>query len=307
MFALDLRPGSFKISLNEGVNLVHPQVSEALKGFPYPELVASTFSMENNRMVPGVSVAGPRVITFDSILKYGRYPLAEIIKDLLEICRRELMCDVEMEFAADIFNGVSGPGLVLKLLQVRPVGEFSEDTTTTYEKAAESISNVILKSAKALGSGYVDNMKYLIHVPSSTFDSAHTREMASEIAGLNERMKKEGASYALIGPGRWGSSDPWLGIPVLWSEISEARMIVESAIPGYQIEPSQGTHFFQNITSLGVGYLTIDTVRKDGFIDEGMISGLDCEYSGQYVKLYKAPQTMVGFIDRSNNKAILGF
>ena len=98
-----------------------------------------------------------------------------------------------------------------------------------------------------------------------------------------------------------------MGIPVLWSDISEARMIVESAIPGYQIEPSQGTHFFQNITSLGVGYLTIDTVRKDGFIDESLISSLDCVYSGTYVKLYKAPESMTGFIDRSNNKAILGF
>lgn len=307
MYALDLKPGSFKISLNEGVNLAHPQVTEVLNHFPHPEMVASTFSIENNRMVPGVNVKGPRVISFDSILKYGRYPLATIIKDLLDICKKELMCDIEMEFAADIFNGPSGSGLVLKLLQVRPVGEFSEDTTITFEKASESISNTILQSAKALGSGYVDNMRYLIHVPSSTFDSSHTREMASEIASLNERMKKEGASYALIGPGRWGSSDPWLGIPVLWSDISEARMIVESAIPGYQIEPSQGTHFFQNITSLGVGYLTIDTVRKDGFIDESLISSLDCVYSGTYVKLYKAPESMTGFIDRSNNKAILGF
>ena len=307
MYALDLKPGAFKISLNEGVNLAHPQVTEVLNHFPHPEMVASTFSIENNRMVPGVNVKGPRVISFDSILKYGRYPLATIIKDLLDICKKELMCDIEMEFAADIFNGPSGYGLVLKLLQVRPVGEFSEDTTITFEKASESISNIILQSAKALGSGYVDNMRYLIHVPSSTFDSSHTREMASEIASLNERMKKEGASYALIGPGRWGSSDPWLGIPVLWSDISEARMIVESAIPGYQIEPSQGTHFFQNITSLGVGYLTIDTVRKDGFIDESLISSLDCVYFGTYVKLYKAPESMTGFIDRSNNKAILGF
>lgn len=307
MYALDLKPGSFKISLNEGVNLAHPQVTEVLNHFPHPEMVASTFSIENNRMVPGVNVKGPRVISFDSILKYGRYPLATIIKDLLDICKKELMCDIEMEFAADIFSGPFGSGLVLKLLQVRPVGEFSEDTTITFEKASESISNIILQSAKALGSGYVDNMRYLIHVPSSTFDSSHTREMASEIASLNERMKKEGASYALIGPGRWGSSDPWLGIPVLWSDISEARMIVESAIPGYQIEPSQGTHFFQNITSLGVGYLTIDTVRKDGFIDESLISSLDCVYSGTYVKLYKAPESMTGFIDRSNNKAILGF
>ena len=307
MYALDLRPGAFKISRNEGINLVNIPVNEALAAFSHPELVASTFSVENNRMVPGITAKGPRVISFDAILKYGRYPLAQILMDLLEICRMELMCDVEMEFAADLTQTTSGQVLGLKLLQVRPVGEYSEDNTTTMEKVTESISTTILQSSKALGSGLFDEMKYIVHVPSATFDSAKTKEMAAEVAELNNRLKGEGERYVLIGPGRWGSSDPWLGIPVVWSDISEAKMIVETAIPGFQIEPSQGTHFFQNITSLGVGYLTIDTVCRDGSIDETMISEFECLHDGQFVKLYKAPQTMLGFIDRSNNKAILGF
>lgn len=307
MYALDLRPGAFKISRNEGINLVNIPVNEALAAFSHPELVASTFSMENNRMVPGITAKGPRVISFDAILKYGRYPLAQILMDLLEICRKELMCDVEMEFAADLTQTTSGHVLGLKLLQVRPVGEYSEDNTTTMDKVTESISTTILQSSKALGSGLFDEMKYIVHVPSATFDSAKTKEMAAEVAELNNRLKGEGERYVLIGPGRWGSSDPWLGIPVVWSDISEAKMIVETAIPGFQIEPSQGTHFFQNITSLGVGYLTIDTVCRDGSIDETMISEFECLHDGQFVKLYKAPQTMLGFIDRSNNKAILGF
>ena len=307
MYALDLRPGAFKISRNEGINLVNIPVNEALAAFSHPELVASTFSMENNRMVPGITAKGPRVISFDAILKYGRYPLAQILMDLLEICRKELMCDVEMEFAADLTQTTSGQVLGLKLLQVRPVGEYSEDNTTTMDKVTESISTAILQSSKALGSGLFDEMKYIVHVPSATFDSAKTKEMAAEVAELNNRLKGEGERYVLIGPGRWGSSDPWLGIPVVWSDISEAKMIVETAIPGFQIEPSQGTHFFQNITSLGVGYLTIDTVCRDGSIDETMISEFECLHDGLFVKLYKAPQTMLGFIDRSNNKAILGF
>ena len=307
MYALDLRPGAFKISRNEGINLVNIPVNEALAAFSHPELVASTFSMENNRMVPGITAKGPRVISFDAILKYGRYPLAQILMDLLEICRKELMCDVEMEFAADLTQTTSGQVLGLKLLQVRPVGEYSEDNTTTMDKVTESISTAILQSSKALGSGLFDEMKYIVHVPSATFDSAKTKEMAAEVAELNNRLKGEGERYVLIGPGRWGSSDPWLGIPVVWSDISEAKMIVETAIPGFQIEPSQGTHFFQNITSLGVEYLTIDTVCRDGSIDETMISEFECLHDGQFVKLYKAPQTMLGFIDRSNNKAILGF
>ena len=144
-------------------------------------------------------------------------------------------------------------------------------------------------------------------MPSDIFDSAKTKEMAAEIAQFNNMVKKEGGSYLLIGPGRWGSSDPWLGIPVMWSEISEAKMIVESAIPGYQIEPSQGTHFFQNITSLGVGYLTIDTVRGDGFVDEKAMEGLEIVEEGRYTRLYKAPEGLEGYIDRLYNQSIVGY
>ena len=307
MYALDLRPGAFKISKNEGVNLAHSQVADILPHFSHPELVASTFSIENNRMLPGISAKGPRVISFDAILKYGRYPLVQIIKDILEICKKELMCDIEMEFAADIEQKETGLRLNVKLLQVRPVGEYSSDNSVSIDKVSEEMDHVLVRSSKALGSGRVDGITHILHVPSDIFDSAKTQEMAAEIAQFNSQVKKEGGSYLLIGPGRWGSSDPWLGIPVMWSEISEARMIVESAIPGYQIEPSQGTHFFQNITSLGVGYLTIDTVRKDGLIDEEKIESLECVGKGTYTRLYKAPQGMEGYIDRSSNEAIIGF
>ena len=307
LFALDMRAGSFKISRNEGVNLANPKVAEVLPSFPHPELVASTFSLENNRMVPGISATGPRVISFDSILKYGRYPVAQILTDVMQICREAMMCDIEIEFAADIKNRKNRQELVIKLLQVRPVAEFGDEKGMSIEKAEEMITNKLVTSTKALGSGFFDGMTHIISVPSKTFDSSRTREMAAEIAELNNKLKEEGASYLLVGPGRWGSSDPWLGIPVVWSDISEARMIVETAIPGYRIEPSQGTHFFQNITSLGVGYLTIDTVYGDGTVDEEAFAGLECIYDGQFVKLYKAPEGLSGFIDRQSNKSIIGY
>lgn len=307
MYALDLKPGAFKVSRNEGINLAHISVADALPGFSNPELVASTFSMENNRMLPGISAKGPRIISFDAILKYGRYPLAQIIRDILDICKKELMCDIEMEFAADIEQRETGSRLNVKLLQVRPVGEYGAGSEVSIEKAAEMLQHVLIRSSRALGSGRTDGMNYVIHVPSSTFDSAATREMAAEIAQFNEKIKKEGGSYLLIGPGRWGSSDPWLGIPVLWNDISEARMIVETAIPGYQIEPSQGTHFFQNITSLGVGYLTVDIVRGDGMVDEEGISILECVDEGRFTKLYKAPEGLDGYIERASGQAIVGY
>ena len=307
MYALDLRPGAFKISKNEGVNLAYSQIADILPSFSHPELVASTFSIENNRMLPGITAKGPRIISFDAILKYGRYPLAQIIKDVLDICKKELMCDIEIEFAADIVHKENGARMNVKLLQVRPVGEYSSDNSISIDKVSEEMEHVLIRSSKALGSGRIEGLTHIVHVPSDIFDSAKTKEMAAEIARFNDIVKKEGGSYLLIGPGRWGSSDPWLGIPVMWSEISEAKMIVESAIPGYQIEPSQGTHFFQNITSLGVGYLTIDTVRKDGFIDETKIESLECVSKGAYTRLYKAPNGLEGYIDRSSNEAVVGF
>ena len=280
-------------------------MAEQLEKYSHPELVASTFSIENNRMVPGITSKGPRVVSFDSILKYGRYPLAQIINELLQLCKKEQMCDVEMEFAADIIPGTGR--LVLNLLQVRPVGEFSEDRNTSYEKVSQEIESVIVESSNALGSGYLEDMQYVIYVPSETFDSAKTREMAAEVSEMNRFVKEKGASCLLVGPGRWGSSDPWLGIPVQWSDISEARMIVETAIQGYRIEPSQGTHFFQNITSLGVGYLTIDTVRGDGTVNEELLMQLECVTEGKYVRLCRTQEKMIGYIDRSSNRAIVGY
>ena len=258
-------------------------------------------------MVPGVSVQGPRVVSFDAILRYGRFPISQCIKEILAICREELLCEVEMEFAVDVIPGSNGQGVVLKLLQVRPISEYSDECGASIESIEASLTKTLVKSSKALGSGQFKDMKYIVMVPSAGFDSSRTREMAAEIAKLNNRMKAEGASYLLVGPGRWGSSDPWLGIPVMWSDISEAKMIVETAIPGFRIEPSQGTHFFQNITSLGVGYLTIDTVIGDGMIDESAISEFECVESSQFVKLYKAPEGFSGYIDRSTNESLIGF
>lgn len=306
MYALDLSPGSFKISRNDGINLIERPVAEMLDNFPYPWLVASTFSAGDNRIVPGITVPGSRIISFDAILKYGKFPIAQALAEIMEICRKELMCDVELEFAADVIPGSDGNECVLKLLQVRPVGGYADEKDSSMEQVKSEMTETFVISPKALGSGRISGMEYIVYVDPSAFDSAHTREMAAEIAGINTWMKTENASYLLIGPGRWGSSDPWLGIPVVWSDISEARMIVECAIPGFRIEPSQGTHFFQNITSLGVGYLTVDTVSGKGFVDSKKITSLQCVQQGRYVKLFKAPKELTAFIDRDSSEAVAG-
>ena len=306
MYALDLRPGAFKISRNEGINLVNVPVGEELDRYPYASLVGSTFSFSDNRIVPGVTSAGSRIVTFDAILKYGRFPLASIIKDILEICRQELMCDVELEFAADPVELSGGNQLVLKLLQVRPIGEYFKDNAETMENIMSQISRMVVTSPKALGSGPVDNMKHIVYVSPSSFDSAYTREMADEIRSFNNLLKAEDKSYMLVGPGRWGSSDPWLGIPVAWSDISNAKLIVECAIPGFQIEPSQGTHFFQNLTSLGVGYLNVDTVTSEGSVDFDWLDSLQPCRQGSFVRVIELEQPLKAFIDRNSSSAVVG-
>ncbi len=306
MYALDLRPGAFMISRDDAVNLVKMPVSEALKGYNHPELVASTFSTADNRMLPGINSQGPRIITFDYILKYGRYPLAQILADLLQICKKEMMCDIEMEFAMDVIPESPSQECVIKLLQVRPVVDYAEAQEIHIEQVEESMSKIFIRSENALGSGEISGFTHILYVDPALFDSARTKDIASEISQMNSELKEQNASYILIGPGRWGSSDPWLGIPVLWSNISEAKLIVECAIPGFRIEPSQGTHFFQNITSLGIGYLTVDTVLNEKAIDTAFLESLNCVKEGKFVKMLEAPASTAAFIDRKSNKAVAG-
>lgn len=306
MYALDLRPGAFKISRNDSINLTLRPVTEALEEFPYPDLVASTYRASDYRIVPGTREEGSRIISFDAILKYGKFPLPQILRDLMEICRNELMSDVEIEFAADIIPESGGEQCVLKLLQVRPVSEFSSDGNMTLDQVEAEIEHRIVTSDKALGCGKIEGMRHIVYVPAERFDSARTRDIAADLSRINAGFRAAGKNYLLIGPGRWGSSDPWLGIPVLWSDISEARMIVECAIPGFRIEPSQGTHFFQNITSLGIGYLNIDTVISPDSLDESAFLEMEIEEQTDYVTVYHSPKDIIAFIDRNTSRAVAG-
>ena len=306
MYALDLRPGAFKISRNDSINLTLRPVTEALEEFPYPDLVASTYRASDYRIVPGTREEGSRIISFDAILKYGKFPLPQILRDLMEICRNELMSDVEIEFAADIIPESGGEQCVLKLLQVRPVSEFSSDGNMTLDQVEAEIEHRIVTSDKALGCGKIEGMRHIVYVPAERFDSARTRDIAADLSRINAGFRAAGKNYLLIGPGRWGSSDPWLGIPVLWSDISEARMIVECAIPGFRIEPSQGTHFFQNITSLGIGYLNIDTVISPDSLDESAFLEMEIEEQTDYVTVYRSPKDIIAFIDRNTSRAVAG-
>lgn len=303
MFALDLRPGAFKISRNEGVNLAHIPVTEVIPDYANSNLVFSTYSAVNSRIVPGVEESGARIVSFDAILKYGKYPLAKALSEIMDICRKELLCEVEIEFAADV--APSGK-LSLKLLQVRPISSYSAEQEVNFDELKTSLGTLFLESGKALGNGFVNDVSHIVYIAPDKFNSLSTREIAAELAEINNTFKSRNEGYILIGPGRWGSSDPNLGIPVIWSDISEAKMIVEYSMPGFQVEPSQGTHFFQNITSLGVGYLSIDTVAGDGNVDFDALGGLDCEQAMKYAVVLHTEEPITAYIERNTNRALAG-
>ena len=303
MFALDLRPGAFKISRNEGVNLAHIPVTEVIPDYANSNLVFSTYSAVDSRIVPGVEESGARIVSFDAILKYGKYPLAKALSEIMDICRKELLCEVEIEFAADV--APSGK-LSLKLLQVRPISSYSTEQEVNFDELKASLGTLFLESGKALGNGFVNDVSHIVYIAPDKFNSLSTREIAAELAEINNTFKSRNEGYILIGPGRWGSSDPNLGIPVIWSDISEAKMIVEYSMPGFQVEPSQGTHFFQNITSLGVGYLSIDTVAGDGNVDFDALGELDSEQTMKYAVVLHTEEPITAYIERNTNRALAG-
>jgi len=166
-------------------------------------------------------------------------------------------------------------------------------------------SDVIIYSEKALGNGVFNNITDLVYIMPQTFDPSFTKEMAKEVELLNEKFASDHRSYILIGPGRWGSSDPWLGIPVRWAQISAARIIVESGLEKYRIDPSQGTHFFYNLTTFGVGYITINPYLNEGIFDLDYLNKQPAFYESKFFRHIRFNKPVKAEIDGRNNKAVI--
>ena len=219
--------------------------------------LASTYSHENDAIYDGISRAGVRIVTFAGILKHETFPLAKLLDRLLAIGRWGMGAAVEVEFAVDLARRE------LAFLQLRPLALAAE----TEELAIGTIEpgTALCRSASVLGNGRIDDLRDAIVVDRQRFDRATSRRTAAEIGQLNAELA--GRPYLLIGVGRWGSADPWLGIPVTWDQISGARVIVEAGFKDFKVTPSQGTHFFQNLTSFHVGYFTVNPDAGEGFVD----------------------------------------
>ena len=226
--------------------------------------VGSTYSTENHTISDGIGRPGMRLVSFAPILKHGLFPLAELLDRLLEIGRKGTGAEVEIEFAVNLKGADGGPP-EFGFLQMRPsamAGEMEDLEIGDVPRPA-----LLCRSSSVLGHGKVTNLRDLVVVDAERFDRMRSREIADQLARINGMLQNEGAPYLLVGVGRWGSLDRHLGIPVTWNQIAGARVIVESGFRDMRVTPSQGTHFFQNLTSLNVGYFTVNPQAGDGFID----------------------------------------
>ena len=261
-------------------NLVLRDIEDA--GDEYPvRLLCSSYVPEEHR-IRDTNLPGPKVLTFASILKYDVYPLPAILKELLIMGREGMGCEVEIEFAVDLPEGDAKP--VFYFLQIRPIVIGSE--MQRLQISDQERTQSFLHSTSALGHGVYDRMLDIVFVRPDSFDRAVTREIGVEIGNINRKLVKEQRPYLLLGPGRWGTADPWLGIPVQWSDISGVGAIVELQDGAVRAEASQGSHFFQNITSLGIPYLMIgmgSTDEDSNLIDWELLRGLAVEQEGRFV------------------------
>ncbi len=303
MYALNLRPEEFRTSINDAVNLERFEINSATaRGFRNMKYAASTWDMQNQYISESSLVEGRKIITFSRVLKYDAFPLADILRDMLEMGSREMRTPVEIEFAVNM-DVPPGREQMFYFLQIRPIVEKQGQNTLDWSEV--DTSDAIIYAERALGVGAVENVRDIIYVKHADFDTTHTERMAAEIRALNIKMREEGSGYVLVGPGRWGSSDPWLGIPVKWPDISESKVIVECGIEDFRVEPSQGTHFFQNLTSFGVGYLSISPFLNDGSLDTAALDAMPAEYEGEFFRRVRFPEPLYIFIDGRNNKAIV--
>jgi hypothetical protein len=223
--------------------------------------VGSVYSPDNDAVYDGISRAGIRLVTMAGVLKGGVFPLAEISAFLLKIGGAASSSPVEIEFAVSLSDDPGKPH-EFAFLQIRPLVIGSELQEIEIDHA--DTQDAVCISHRALGNGLIGGIRDLIYVRRENFDRAKTSQIAGEIGCFNAVLKKQKRPYVLIGPGRWGSTDAWLGIPVRWSQISGVRCIVETGFEDMQVDPSQGSHFFQNIISLGIGYLTVDLRSQEG-------------------------------------------
>ena len=268
-YALDLKNMGQNFSLDDGFNLLKLPVKEA-EADGSLNYIASTYDPYDMVIRDGIYPGGRKVITFANILQHDVFPLPRILQLVQKYGQGEMRRPVEIEFAVN-FNAKEKNG-TFYLLQIRPMVDMKADLAEDLNLIPDE--QILLRSENALGQGVMDDIQDVIYVKTDGYSASNNQLIAYDIEKLNRRFLDEGKHYVLVGPGRWGSSDTWLGIPVKWPNISAARVIVEAGLTNYRVDPSQGTHFFQNLTSFGVGYFTINAYINDGIYNQELLNSM---------------------------------
>lgn len=297
-YALNLK--AFNLSELNGIEagLEHRRVDMAADEWPV-QYLSSAYIGEENRFRDGAHFNGPRVLTFNNILKYNQFPLAQLLSDLLELGRKGTGCPVEFEFSMDL---AAHPGLrhQFHVLQVKPM------TTggSRLDISAAEVDCALCYSTQSLGNGECSTIKDILYVKPDQFDPSQTLTIAQEIGRINSELFAQKRTYLIIGPGRWGSFDPLLGIPVKWRDICGAGVIVELFNGRIQADPSHGSHFFHQITSRGLFYLTISE-GLSGFINWQRLSRLTCVQQGKYLCHVRLPYFLTVKCDGRRSRCVI--
>lgn len=262
----------------------------------------STYSPENDMIYEGIARSGMRVVTFAPVLKHKLFPLPQILELLLDMGTWGMGTPVEIEFAVNMSREKGSPK-EFGLLQMRPLvlsREIEELNMDDHE-----VSDLVCSSCQVLGNGIIKDIRDIVVVDYNRFDRSRSRDAAAEVSYFNSRLVNSGRPYLLIGVGRWGSLDPWLGIPVTWDQISGARVIVESGFKELNVTPSQGSHFFQNITSFMVGYFTVNSFTEQGFIDWDWLLKKEPADEKEFTRLLSFDSSLIVKMNGHKNKGII--
>ena len=305
-YALDLKNLTEQFSVDDSFNLLRLNLKDADADGSL-KFIVSTYDPYDQIIRDGYYPGGRRILSFVNILQHDVFPLADTLDQILHVGQDEMGRPIEIEFAVNIdpvrAEQSPTPTATFYLLQIRPIVDnkevMEEDLTLVGQE------DTILSSTSVLGHGIVTDVQDIIYVKTGAFSSSNNQLIAYDIEKINREFTAEEKNYVLVGPGRWGSSDSWLGIPVKWPHISNARVIVECGLENYRVDPSQGTHFFQNLTSFGVGYFTINPFKGDGWFDEEYLNSLPAVEETEYLRHVRFDKPIVIKMDGKKSLGVV--
>ena len=300
-YALDLKNLADQFSVDDSFNLLRLNLKDADADGSL-KFIVSTYDPYDQVIRDGYYPGGRKILSFVNVLQHEVFPLADTLDQILHVGQDEMGRPIEIEFAVNIDPQNLGFA-TFYLLQVRPIvdnKEVMEEDLTLVEQ-----EDTILTSTSVLGHGIVTDVQDIIYVKTGAFCSSNNQSIAYDIEKMNRQFTGEEKNYVLVGPGRWGSSDSWLGIPVKWPHISNARVIVECGLENYRVDPSQGTHFFQNLTSFGVGYFTINPFKGDGWFDERYLNSLPAGEETEYLRHVRFDKPVVIKMDGKKSLGVV--